>query len=169
MRKTIPKQDSAVSPIIGTVLLVAITVTLVASAYTVLGGYFSNLPAAGPTASLNVVNGTSVSGTHANGTYTLSVTSLSNNVTLDRVEIQVSLNNSEIYTALAPELTGPTPFVLFSSNSTNITVSYSGPAGYLTPSSSFSITETNTTSFVSMISLIDTQTDSSMGYVSIVA
>ena len=39
MKKVILKDDKAVSPIIATILLVAITVVLAATLYTILGGY----------------------------------------------------------------------------------------------------------------------------------
>lgn len=76
MKQIINKEDKAVSPIIATILLIAITVVLAATLYTVLGGFTSGLSTSGSA---------TVSGTFANTTtnvksgyqYTFSVSSSS--------------------------------------------------------------------------------------------
>ena len=59
MKKVYVKDDKAVSPIIATILLVAITVVLAATLYTILGGYTTFLGASTPQASITVTNATS--------------------------------------------------------------------------------------------------------------
>jgi flagellin-like protein len=49
-------EDKAVSPIIATILLVAITVVLAATLYTILGGFTSFLSASTPSASVTETN-----------------------------------------------------------------------------------------------------------------
>lgn len=171
MKRVIRKEDSAVSPIIGTVLLIAITVTLAASLYTVLGSYFNNLPQSSPTVSLKVINGTSSPGNSVNGSYTLFVTYTSNNVSNDNVEIMLSMNNTDQYTFMLSSVGADvnSTMQIYNGSSGNITATYSGTAGYLTPSSSLKITEKNMNAYISRISLIDKRTDSSMGYINIIS
>lgn len=171
MKRVLYRKDSAVSPIIGTVLLIAITVTLVASLFTVLGSYFNGLPQASPTASLNVVNSTTQKNSFINGFYTLSVTSVSNNISLSHVKVQIIMNNTDEY-VFPLYLLQSSPggiYTVFNGTSGNLTAQYSGTAGYLTSSSSITFTELNSTSFIDRISIIDTSSDSSMGSVTIVS
>ena len=58
------KEDKAVSPIIATVLLVAITVVLISTAYSLISSYIPKASAPTPTALLEVSNSTSISGTN---------------------------------------------------------------------------------------------------------
>lgn len=171
MKRVTDKADKAVSPVIGTVLLIAITVTLVASVYTVLGGYFNGLPQPSPTVSLSVVNSTSQKGGLINGTYTLSVNYISNNVSTDHVKVQISMNNTNVYEFMLsnPETQAGQKYTIFNGTSGNLTVSYSGSGNSLTSSSIMVFTEANSTTFIYRISLIDTSTDSSMGYVNVIA
>lgn len=55
MRKVLQKKDKAVSPIIATILLIAITVVLAATLYSVIQGYTSYLGSTTPTASVKLV------------------------------------------------------------------------------------------------------------------
>lgn len=171
MKRVIRKSDSAVSPIIGTVLLIAITVTLAASLYTLLGGYFDGLPATSPTVSLKVVNDTTLSPGGVNGSYTLFVTYVSNNVSNSNVQVMVTMNNTDIYTFTLSSLeqSHNSTETVFNGSSGNLTAAYSGTAGFLTSSSSITFTETNNSAFISRIALIDHNTDSSMGSIPIIS
>lgn len=165
MRKVAERGDNAVSPVIGTVLLIAITVTLVASVYTIVGSYFNGLPSPSPTVSLKVVNSTAESGSLINGSYTLSVTYISNNVSTGNVQIQVAMNNSQLYEFMLSSVVqapGGT-YTIFNGTSGNITAKYSGATGFLTSSSVITIGEANNTAYINRISIIDASTDSSMG------
>ena len=75
MKQIIKKEDKAVSPIIATILLIAITVVLAATLYTVLGGFTKGLSSGNPTASISFVE------TSTNN-YSISVNSVSGNVSL---------------------------------------------------------------------------------------
>lgn len=171
MKETVYKNDKAVSPIIGTVLLIAITVTLAASVYTVLGSYFGGLPHPSPTASIKVVNNSSQKNSLINGSYTLSVTYVSNNVSIDDVKVQVTMGNTGVYSfsLLSVEQAPGGAMTVFNGTAGNLTVQYSGASGFLTSSSSIIFTESNGQSYISRISLIDVSTDSSMGSVNLIA
>jgi flagellin-like protein len=80
------KKDKAVSAIIGTILIVAITVVLAATLYAVLGGFGGLIGKPTPTASMSI----SESGAGTNNiTYTLTFTSVSTNVSLSDVVVRV--------------------------------------------------------------------------------
>ena len=67
-------KDKAVSPIIATILLVAITVILASTLYLALGGFFSHTTTSTPTVSLGATNTTVAS---SNLTYTITTGALS--------------------------------------------------------------------------------------------
>lgn len=81
------KKDKAVSAIIGTILIVAITVVLAATLYAVLGGFSGLIGKPTPSASMTV----SSSGVGATGeTYTLTFASVSSNLSLSSTALKVS-------------------------------------------------------------------------------
>lgn len=82
MKQIINKEDKAVSPIIATILLIAITVVLAATLYTVLGGFTKGLSSGNPTASISFVETSPYN-------YSISVNSVSGNVSLSSVVLQV--------------------------------------------------------------------------------
>jgi flagellin-like protein len=75
------KKDKAVSAIIGTILIVAITVVLAATLYAVLGGFSGLIRPPTPGMSVSVASVGGGTGT-AGGSYSISVTSLSANVAI---------------------------------------------------------------------------------------
>ena len=90
MKQIINKEDKAVSPIIATILLIAITVVLAATLYTVLGGFTSGLSTSGSA---------TVSGTFANTTsnasrgfnYSLSISSSSSGgIAITSLELKIT-------------------------------------------------------------------------------
>ncbi len=91
------EKDRAVSPIIATILIVAITVVLAATLYAVVGGYGSLIGKGTPTAGITVSTTTS-SGKHV---YTVSVTSVSGTVKLSNVQVKIILKNGNSYTSNA--------------------------------------------------------------------
>lgn len=100
VKEVVVKEDSAVSPIIGTILLVAITVTLVASLYTLLNGYVPTSSFSTPQASFEISNNT-VSGSHGtyvNGTYALYVQSINTNIPASGVTLVVTNSLGNITT-----------------------------------------------------------------------
>ena len=136
MKQIIKKEDKAVSPIIATILLIAITVVLAATLYTVLGGFTKGLSSGNPTASISFVE------TSTNN-YSISVNSVSGNVSLSSVVLQVfngsytgSLNIGTASTSGHLNLSGPTSH----NHIVNYTIS-NGGSKYLSPTTSISLTD----------------------------
>ena len=81
-------KDKAVSPIIATILLVAITVILASTLYLALGGFFKTSTSSTPTAALSVTSGGS-------NNYTLTVGSVSSSSISDAsVEVEIFVNGT---------------------------------------------------------------------------
>ena len=83
------KKDKAVSAIIGTILIVAITVVLAATLYAVLGGFSGLIGKPTPTASMTVSSSGVGTGSES---YTLTFTSVSSNVSLSNTALKVVYN-----------------------------------------------------------------------------
>lgn len=169
MKEVLRKEDKAVSPIIGTVLLVAITVTLVASLYTILGGYFENNPVITPSASVKVYNSTTSANGFINGSYTLLITSVSNNISADNVVISITTNGTHVYNIrFSSVIKGfPNSDVISSQNGGNLTVTVSSSANYLSPQTSITLNENSFNEYVVRIALIDTATDGTINSVTV--
>jgi flagellin-like protein len=81
-------KDKAVSPIIATILLVAITVILASTLYLALGGFFKTTSSATPNAALSVTSGGS-------NNYTLTVGSVSStSISVGSVEVEIFINGT---------------------------------------------------------------------------
>ncbi|MCL4480532.1 MAG: type IV pilin [Candidatus Thermoplasmatota archaeon] len=103
------KKDKAVSAIIGTILIVAITVVLAATLYAVLGGFSGLIGKPTPTASMSVsVSGDGTSTAPFN--YTLTFTSVSSALVISDVQVKVVSSNGSVYsqTFTAPNPTSDT-------------------------------------------------------------
>ncbi len=74
--KEVIERDEAVSPIIATILLVAITVILASTLYLALGGFFKSGTTSTPTVGVSVTNTTAAGGSF---TYTITVSAPSSN------------------------------------------------------------------------------------------
>ncbi|GGM76276.1 hypothetical protein GCM10007108_12800 [Thermogymnomonas acidicola] len=150
MRKVITKDDEAVSPIIATILLVAITVVLAATLYTILGGYTSLLGATTPTASVEVQN--SSAGDQA--FYIVYVDQFSGNISLSSVDMRIIDANGSIYiTHLIPDQTYNV------ANTWNITVKGGDYLGATTAMTISGRATASTDPYISEIQLIDTRTN----------
>lgn len=104
MKDVIMKDDEAVSPIIATILLVAITVVLAATLYTILGGYTTFLGSSTPQASITVKE---VS-TGTPPIYMLYVQQFGGNISLSNVQMVVTnSNNTVFYTTLITDQSIP--------------------------------------------------------------
>ncbi|MEM0158870.1 MAG: archaellin/type IV pilin N-terminal domain-containing protein [Thermoplasmataceae archaeon] len=90
MKPIIIKKDKAVSPIIATILLVAITVVLAATLYTILGGYTTLLGASTPTASISVQNSSGPNTPY----YTIYINQVGGNISMNKVELIIVDNNT---------------------------------------------------------------------------
>ena len=73
LKPVIQKRDEAVSPIIATILLVAITVILASTLYLALGGFFTAKSVATPSVGLSSSSGSTT------GSYVITVASVSSN------------------------------------------------------------------------------------------
>ncbi len=93
MKEVIQRDDKAVSPIIATILLIAITVVLAATLYTILGGYTTFLGASTPSASVQVKN----SSTSTLPFYFVYVEQFGGNVSLNSVQLRITESNNSIY------------------------------------------------------------------------
>lgn len=171
MRVVVSRTDKAVSPIIGTVLLVAITVTLVASMYTILGGYFDGLPQPTPTASLKVVNGTATSNSLVNGSYSLYVTYVSNNISTQQVSVEITMSNGSVFIISlgSVDQASSVNFTVYSGSGGMLTANYTGTPSFLTSYSTITFDEYNNTGYLTRLDLIDTHSDSSLGSVNIIS
>ena len=136
MKQIINKEDKAVSPIIATILLIAITVVLAATLYTVLGGFTKGLSSGNPTASISFVESSP-------DNYSLSVNSVSGNVSLSSVVLQVFngtyTGSINLGTATTGNITGLGATSSISSNNVTYTVN-TGGSKYLSPTTSISLT-----------------------------
>lgn len=92
-------KDKAVSPIIATILLVAITVILASTLYLALGGFFSHVGTTTPSASVSVTGNTTVSSPSTTSigevTYSVTVGSPSATVPLTSTAFSVVLSNGQ--------------------------------------------------------------------------
>ena len=155
------KKDKAVSAIIGTILIVAITVVLAATLYAVLGGFSGLIGKPTPTASMSV----SVSGgtSTAPFNYTLTFTSVSSALVISDVQVKIVDSSGSVYTqAFSTTSTSYVKAFALSSTTSNYDLSANGlttPTGGMTFNTEIFITATGTSALsLTSISLIDTST-----------
>lgn len=156
MKKVITKDDKAVSPIIATILLVAITVVLAATLYTILGGYTTFLGASTPQASFVV----DPVGTPTTPSYTMYIQQFGGNISLQKVQMVITTANNNVYYANLGNDLNTNANV---SGLWNLTVKGSA---YLTASTVVVIqgmTHATGNQNITKIKLVDLTTDGSMG------
>ena len=161
MKQIINKEDKAVSPIIATILLIAITVVLAATLYTVLGGFTSGLSTSGSaTLSANFTNSTSSS--PSNYAYSISVSSSSNGgISITSLEVKITNANGS-FTSTPFDSSGQLKLY-----NNNYTVTTSGlSSGKVVAGTTISISTTNAKNplygalAISQVSIIDTASNS---------
>jgi len=157
--------DKAVSPIIATILLVAITVILASTLYLALGGFFSHVGTSTPTVSLSATN---TSASSSSLSYSITVGSVSaTGINMSNVEIKLIGSGNNIVTITH----SPTPTAGQWWTSTNTSVfksASSGGAATLTSGLTITISLISGVIGLSQIQLIDTGTNGGeMGYASI--
>ncbi len=140
------KEDKAVSPIIATILLIAITIVLAATLYSLLGGYVSLISAPTPTASLIVSNDSSPTGDLS--AYSIYISGINGNVSMNKVELEIESSSGNI------TIVSLTPGTI---NAQNWQITVSGPS-YLSALTMIKISAT-TTNFIKYIKLVDVVTD----------
>ena len=141
MKQIINKEDKAVSPIIATILLIAITVVLAATLYTVLGGFTKGLSSGNPTASISFVESSP-------DNYSISVNSVSGNVSLSSVVLQVfnGTYTGSINLGTAATTGYITGLGTSSISTNNVTYAVNtGGSKYLSPTTSISLTNSKQT------------------------
>jgi|YelNatPaOPRAMG01_1025707.scaffolds.fasta_scaffold00995_9 flagellin-like protein len=153
MKEILHEEDNAVSPIIATILLIAITVVLAATLYSVIGGYTSYLGSTTPTASLTVTD----LNTQIDSSYMIYISSVSpnGNISLSDVDLLITNGNgtvSEINLGFAlPSGTSPP----HTAKPWNITVS---AGNYLGENPVITVKSTSGIQTISYLELIDTTT-----------
>jgi len=158
--------DKAVSPIIATILLVAITVILASTLYLALGGFFSHVGTTTPTVSLSATN---TSASSSSLSYSVTVGSVSaTGINMSNVEIKLIGSGNNIVTITHSSTT--TSGVWTFSPSLKGASASSGGAADLTSGLTITINlgSGNAVIGLSQIQLIDTGTNGGeMGYASI--
>ena len=160
MKEVLTREDKAVSPIIATVLLVGITVTMIATAYTLLENYIPSPVANTPSAALKVVYDSHNFGSVYTGNYSLYINSLNGNVSVNNVNMLVTFSNNTIVEVSLHQV-----FVngnaLAYNNYMNISMQSSG--GYITSTSMISLQLHSSSSYITRIALVDTATNGAIG------
>ncbi len=155
LKPVIQKRDEAVSPIIATILLVAITVILASTLYLALGGFFSAKTSAVPSATLTVSN----TSNSTSPTYSITIGGLSsNNLPITSVEVQIVFSGTTVtFTLSSGTWTAST-------QPTGNTYALNGPTtGSLTNGAVFTVSDKATTTtaaiFPTTFVLVDTATN----------
>ena len=160
MKKVASREDKAVSPIIATVLLVGITVTMIATAYTLLENYIPSPAPSTPSAALKIVYKAGTSGGNYYGNYTVYINSLNGNVSVRDVELIVTLSNNSVDELSLQQ-------VYASANSLDygnyLTASLQSDSGFLTSTSFVGLYLHNSSSSITRIAIVDTLTGGSIG------
>ena len=153
MKEILHEEDNAVSPIIATILLIAITVVLAATLYSVIGGYTSYLGSTTPTASLTVTD----LNTQTDSSYMIYISSVSPNGNISLSDVNLLITNS---TGTVSEIN--LGFAVQSGSSAthttppwNITVS---AGNYLGENPVITVKSTSGPQTISYLELIDTAT-----------
>ena len=153
LKPVIQKRDEAVSPIIATILLVAITVILASTLYLALGGFFSAKTSAVPSATLTVSN----TSTSTSPTYSITIGGLSsNNLPITSVEVQIVFSGTTVTFTLSSSTWTTT-----TTQPTGNTYALNGPTtGSLTNGAVFTVSDTTTAAiFPTTFVLVDTATN----------
>ena len=133
LKPVIYEKDKGVSPIIATILLVAITVILASTLYLALGGFFSHTATAAPTASVSATNTTGALSSTAPSnmyTYTVAIGSVSSStIPWSSTEWTVTVNGAVIDAVWVP---ASATWATASGAPVNVTVSSPGSGTYVT-------------------------------------
>ncbi|MEM0136162.1 MAG: archaellin/type IV pilin N-terminal domain-containing protein [Thermoplasmatales archaeon] len=140
------KKDKAVSAIIGTILIVAITVVLAATLYAVLGGFGGLIGKPTPTASMTV----SETGTSPVN-YSITFTSVSSNISLSNTQLKIANGNGTFVASYSAST------YTFSKTGTGIISAKVTGGSYLTFNTVINVLAGSSVT-ITAIYLIDTQT-----------
>ena len=165
MKKVYVKNDKAVSPIIATILLVAITVVLAATLYTILGGYTTFLGASTPQASITVTNATSAhSSSPSKPIYFVYINQFGGNISLNEVQmIIITSGNNVSYATLSSYHNKTSPLNVSSGVGWNVSVKV---PDYLSGSTVITLQGINknyTSEYIVHVRLVDMVTNGEIG------
>lgn len=160
MKSVINKNDKAVSPIIATVLLVGITVTMIATAYTLLENYIPNPVSQTPSAAIKVVYATQLSGSAYTGNYSIHINSLNGNVSASDVNVIITLSDSSVAEVSLSSVISSNNYLAYNSH---MNIGVQSSAGYINSASLITIYIHGSSAYVTRIALVDTVTDGLIG------
>lgn len=161
--KEIRREDEAVSPIIATILLIAITVTIIASAYTIFSGYIPSSNPEGPSVNITYTNETHYSSGAVYGNYVMTLSEITNNISLKSLSVQVVLQNGSIYEdSMYDSYVLGTEVIM----SHGIYLNVSMPGGFLSSNGYVVLNLSGSHVFPSDLSIIDTSSGNRVGTVS---
>ena len=166
MKKVYVKNDKAVSPIIATILLVAITVVLAATLYTILGGYTTFLGASTPQASITVTNATSAhSSSPSKPIYFVYINQFGGNISLNEVQMIIITSGNNVSYATLSSYHSKTANQLIINGGNGWNVSVKGP-DYLSGSTVITLQGINknyTSEYIVHVRLVDMVTNGEIG------
>lgn len=163
LMKKVRVSDEAVSPIIATILLVAITVTILATAYTIFSGYIPTSSPEGPSLEIIYTNDTHLSSGLASGNYVMTLSEISNNMSVRDLSIQVVLQNGSIFSQPMYDsyiLGNATPV------SPHLYLNVSMPGGYLSSNGYIVLSLSGSSVFPSVLSIVDSSSGNRVATVS---
>ena len=162
--KSVFRQDKAVSPIIATILLIAITVTLVSTAYTLISGYIPSPSAPTPTANLNIANLTSGSAGSINGTYGISLSSVNGNISLKNVVILIIMQNGTVIEENLGSVLSTGNIIV---ESGTLSINMTGNEPYLSSTTEILVNLVSSSGYISYVALKDLKTGGTIGSASV--
>lgn len=161
--KEIRNEDEAVSPIIATILLIAITVTIIASAYTVFSGYIPSTAPEGPSVNIIYTNETHYVSGAVYGNYVMTLSEITNNISLKSLSAQVVLQNGSTYQeSMYDSYVLGTKVIL----SPGIYLNVSMPGGYLSSNGYVVLNLSGSHVFPSLLSIVDNSSGNRVGTIS---
>ncbi len=152
--KRVLKEDEAVSPIIATILLIAITVTIIASAYSIFAGYIPTTSPTSSTITIQYNNNTTDSGNLISGNYVMTLSETSSNVSLKFLDAEIVLQNGTVIeeSMLVPYLEGHAVAV-----TPEITMNVSMPGAFLSYYGYIVLNLNHSSQYISTFSLVNVQ------------
>ncbi len=163
MKEIRPKEDKAVSPIIATILLIAITVVLAATLVTILGGFTHSASNTFGDAAATVSE-TPTATSYSNVT-TLSITSFSGgNVSGSQITMTITLNTGSSYSVTLPTSSSSSSDKSVTIVSGVETLKIAASSGYFTAGSVYTITDAGTSASHSYVTGIELTHDSATIY-----
>jgi len=161
--KEIMKEDDAVSPIIATILLIAITVTIIASAYSIFSGYVPTSSPSYSTVTIQYSNNTSVSGSLISGEYVLTFSGMSSNISLRYLDAEILLDNG---TAIEDSMFAPYSQGHSIPISPGLAINVSMPGGFLSYYGYVILSLNHSTEYLTSFSIVNVQSGNRIAEVS---